>query len=106
MRPCDAAVAGTAGAGAYIQVASRPGDSFCAATPGDEHMIRGTRLAAAFALGAGLAAAGAALAQTGSAAPPAAAAQPAPPPAQSPLPSDQSETPATRPWDPDTGQRT
>ena len=71
-------------------------------------MIRTTRLAAALAFGAGLTAAGVALAQTqaGSAAPPAAAAQPAPPPAQSPLPSDQSETPATRPWDPDTGQRT
>jgi hypothetical protein len=57
-------------------------------------MIRKTRLAAAFAFGAGLTAAGVALAQTqtGSAAPPAASAQPATPPAQS-------ETPTFKPSD-------
>jgi hypothetical protein len=63
-------------------------------------MIRMKRLVAAFALGAGLAAAGVAVAQTqaGSAAPQAASAQPAPPPAQS--------TPPTIPVDPDAGQAT
>jgi hypothetical protein len=57
-------------------------------------MIRKTRLAAAFAFGAGLAAAGVAPApaQSGGAAPPAASAQPAPP-AQSSPPPAQSDTP-------------
>ena len=79
-------------------------------------MIGKTRLVAAFAFGAGLAAAGVALAQTqtGSAATPAPSAQPgAPPPAQSTLPpaqpalpSAQSETSPLRPWDPNADQRT
>ena len=71
-------------------------------------MIRKTRLAAAFAFGAGLTAAGMALAQTqgGGAPPPAASAQSAQPPAQSTLPSVQPETPAIKPWDPNTDQRT
>ncbi|HXQ13771.1 MAG TPA: hypothetical protein VN814_04015 [Caulobacteraceae bacterium] len=71
-------------------------------------MIRKTRLAAAFAFGAGLTAAGVALAQTqtGSAAPPAASAQPTPPPAQSPPPWVQPETPTIKPSDPNTSQPT
>ena len=72
-------------------------------------MIGKTRLVAAFAFGAGLAAAGVALAQTqtGSAATPAPSAQPgAPPPAQSTLPPAQSETSPLRPWDPNADQRT
>ena len=71
-------------------------------------MIRTTRLAAAFAFGAGLTAAGVALAQTqsGSPAPPAASAQPAPPPAPSTLQRLQSETPAIKPSDPGANQPT
>jgi hypothetical protein len=90
----------TGGVGAYIQAASRPWDGLCAAAPGDEHMIRWTRLAAAFVLGAGLTVAGAAPAQTqsGNAAAPG---QPAPPPAQSTTPSIKSWDPdASKPWDP------
>jgi hypothetical protein len=67
-------------------------------------MNRTTRLAAAFAFGAGLTAAGVALAQTQpESAPPAAVAQPAPPP---PQPWAQSETPAIKPWRMDAGQPT
>jgi hypothetical protein len=64
-------------------------------------MIRKTRLAAAFAFGAGLTAAGAALAQTGSAALPAATL----PSAQSPPPWAQSEALTVRSWKPDPDQR-
>ena len=68
-------------------------------------MNRTTRLAAAFAFGAGLTAAGVALAQTqpASAAPPAAEAQPAPPPAE---PWARSEAPTIRPWRLDMSQPT
>ncbi len=61
-------------------------------------MNRTTRLAAAFAFGAGLTTAGLALAQTQpeSAAPPAAAAEPAPPAAQPWAPSDTSAIPPGR----------
>jgi hypothetical protein len=78
------------------------------AAPGGEHMIRKTRLAAAFALGAGLTAAGVALAQTqpGSATSPAASAQPALPPTQSTLPSVRSDASTIKPLDPDFSQRT
>jgi hypothetical protein len=71
-------------------------------------MTRKTRLAAAFALGAGLTAAGVAVAQTqtGSAPPPAASAQPAPPLAPSTQPSAPSETPTIQPFDPTVGQPT
>jgi hypothetical protein len=71
-------------------------------------MSQATRLAAAFALAAGLTAAGVALAQTqpGSAAPPPATAQPAPAPAQSAPPWDQTDTTTIKPWDSDTSQKT
>jgi hypothetical protein len=80
VRPGDDVAAEPAGAGAYMRAASRPWDGLCAAAPGDEQMMRQTRLAAAFAFGAGLAAAGAALGQTqgGSAATPPSSAQRAP----------------------------
>ncbi len=80
-------------------------------------MIRKTRLTAALAFGAGLAAAGVGFAQTqtGSAAPPAAPAQstlPSAPLPSAPLPSGQAASPAAqldtapiRPWDPNTDQR-
>ncbi len=71
-------------------------------------MSRKTRLAATFAIAAGLTAAGVGQAQTqpGSAAPPAALAQPAPLPAQSTPPWDQSETATVKPWVPDTSPPT
>ncbi len=71
-------------------------------------MSQTTRLAAAFALAAGLTAAGLALAQTqpGSAAPPPATAQPAPAPAQSAPPWDQTDTATIKPWDSSASQRT
>ena len=81
-------------------------------------MIRKTRLAAAFALVAGLTAADAALAQTQTGNPAAAPAssppaQSAPPSSASPssalpagtLPSAQPPPPATKPWDPNSDQR-
>jgi hypothetical protein len=71
-------------------------------------MSQKTRLAAAFALAAGLTAAGVALAQTqpGSAAPPPASAQPAPAPTQSAPPWDQTDTSTIKPWDSGSSQRT
>jgi hypothetical protein len=71
-------------------------------------MSQTTRLAAAFALAAGLTAAGVALAQTqpGSAAPPPATVQPAPAPAQSAPPWDQTDTATIKPWDAGASQRT
>jgi hypothetical protein len=69
-------------------------------------MSQKTRLAAAFALAAGLTAAGMAPAQTqpGSAAAPPATAQPAP--AQSAPPWDQTDTATIKPWDAGASQRT
>jgi hypothetical protein len=86
-----------------------------AATPGDEAMIRKTRLAAAFAFGAGLTAASVGFAQTqaASAAPPAASAPSKPPSAPLPagtLPSTtappaQPDSAPIKPWDQNTDQR-
>jgi len=93
-RPNDAAAAENAGDSAYIRVASRPGDGLWAAAPGDEHMIRATRLAAAFAFAAGLTAAGAAPAQdqNGGGAPASASDQTAPLPATTLTPSDSDDS--------------
>jgi hypothetical protein len=69
-----------------------------------------TRLAAAFAVLAGLTAAGVVAAQTQpqstSAAPPAASAQPAPAPAEAAPPWDQPASVTVKPWDQDTSQKT
>jgi hypothetical protein len=79
-----------------------------AAAPGDEQMIRQTRLAAAFAFAAGLTAAGAGLAQTqsGGAATPAASAQPTSPAGPSTPASTPPSTLVIKPAAPDANQPT
>lgn len=108
MRSSDPATPETAGCGAYMLVAARPKDGLARRLPGAEHMSRKTRLAATFAIAAGLTAAGVAPAQTqtSSAAPPVASAQPAPPAAQPAQPWAQFETPTIKPWDRDASQPT